>query len=45
MQEMQEMQEMLVWFVYHEDPLEEEMATHSSILARKIPWSEDPGGL
>ena len=31
----------LVW----EDPLEEEMATHSSILAWRIPWSEEPGGL
>ena len=28
-----------------EDPLEEEMATHSSILARKIPWTEEPGEL
>ena len=28
-----------------EDPLEKEMATHSSVLARKIPWTEDPGGL
>ena len=28
-----------------EDPLKEEMATHSSILARKIPWPLDPGGL
>ena len=28
-----------------EDPLEEEIATHSSILARKIPWTEEPGGL
>ena len=28
-----------------EDPLEEEMATHSSILAWKIPWTEEPGGL
>ena len=27
------------------DPLEKEMATHSSILAWKIPWSEEPGGL
>ena len=26
-------------------PLEEEMATHSSILARRIPWTEEPGGL
>ena len=31
----------LVW----DDPLEEEMATHSSILAWKIPWTEEPGGL
>ena len=28
-----------------EDPLEKEMATHSSILAREIPWTEEPGGL
>ena len=28
-----------------EDPLEEEMAIHSSILVWKIPWTEDPGGL
>ena len=28
-----------------EDPLEEEMATHSSILARRIPWTEEPGRL
>ena len=28
-----------------EEPLEEEMATHSSILARKIPWTEEPSGL
>ena len=28
-----------------EDPLEKEMATHSSIFARRIPWTEDPGGL
>ena len=28
-----------------EDPLEEEMTTHSSILAWKIPWTEKPGGL
>ena len=28
-----------------EDPLEREMATHSSILAWKIPWTEKPGGL
>ena len=28
-----------------EDPLEESMATHSSILAWRIPWTEEPGGL
>ena len=28
-----------------EDPLEEEMATHSSIFAWRIPWTEEPGGL
>ena len=28
-----------------EDPLEQEMATHFSILAREIPWTEEPGGL
>ena len=28
-----------------EDPLEEEMANHSSVLAWKIPWTEEPGGL
>ena len=28
-----------------EDPLEEEMTTHSNILAWKIPWTEEPGGL
>ena len=28
-----------------EDSLEERMATHSSILARRIPWTEEPGGL
>ena len=34
-----------VWFLSWEDPLEEEMATHSSILAWRIPWTEEPGGL
>ena len=29
----------------HEDPLEEEMATHSSILAWRIPWTKETGGL
>ena len=28
-----------------QDPLDKEMATHSSILAREIPWTEEPGGL
>ena len=39
------MQEMWVWSQSWEDPLEEEMATHSSILAWKISWTEGPGGL
>ena len=39
------MQETQVWSLGQEDPLEKEMATHSSILAWKIPWTEDPGGL
>ena len=42
---MQEMQEVQVQCVGQADPLEEEMATHSSILVRKIPWTEEPGGL
>ena len=36
---------MRVRFLGQEDPLEEEMATHSSILAWRIPWTEEPGGL
>ena len=39
------MQETQVPSLDQEDPLEEEMATHPSILARKIPWTEGPGGL
>ena len=39
------MQEMQVWFLGWEGPLEKEMATYSSILAWKIPWKEEPGGL
>ena len=35
----------LVWFLGWEDPLEEGMATHSSILGWRIPWIEEPGGL
>ena len=39
------MQETWVQFLGLEDPLEKEMATHSSILAWKIPWTEEPGRL
>ena len=39
------MQEVQVQSLGWEDPLEEEMATHSSILAWGIPWTEGPGGL
>ena len=39
------MQETQVRSLGWEDPLEKEMATHSSILAWKIPWTEDPGRL
>ena len=42
---MQEMQEAGVQPLGGEHPLEEEMATHSSILAWKVPWTEEPGGL
>ena len=42
---MQEMQEMQILSLGQEDPLEEETATHSSILAWKIPWTEEPGRL
>ena len=42
---MQEMQETLVQSLSQEDPLEKETATHSSILACEIPWTEEPGGL
>ena len=42
---LQETQEMQVRPMGWEDPLEKEMATHSSILAWKIPWTEEPGGL
>ena len=41
----QEMQELRVQSLDQEDPLGKEMATHSSILAWKIPWTEEPGGL
>ena len=41
----QEAQEMQFRFLGQEDSLEEEMVTHSSILAWQIPWTEKPGGL
>ena len=39
------MQETRVQCLSQEDPLEEEMTTHPSILAWRIPWTEEPGGL
>ena len=39
------MQETWVQSLGQEDPLEKVMATHSSILAWEIPWTEEPGGL
>ena len=42
---MQEMQEVQVWSLGWEDPRQEEMAPHTSVLAGKAPWSEEPGGL
>ena len=42
---MQETQELWVQSLGQDDPLEEEMATHSNILAWKIPWTEEPGRL
>ena len=42
---MQETQEMWVQSLGGEDPLEEGMATHSGILARRIPWTEEPSSL
>ena len=42
---MQEVQETWVQSLGWEDALEEEMASHSSILAWRIPWTEEPGGL
>ena len=39
------MQEIQVQSLGGEDPLEKEMVTHSSILALKIPWTEEPGRL
>ena len=42
---MQETQESQVQSLSRDDPLEKEMSTHSSILAGKIPWTQEPGGL
>ena len=42
---MQEIQKMWIRSLSQDDLLEEELATHSSILALKIPWTEEPGGL
>ena len=42
---MQDTKETWVRSLGREDPLEEGTATHSSILAWKIPWTEEPGGL
>ena len=42
---MQETQDTQVWSLGWKDPLEEEMATHSSTLAWKILWTEEPGRL
>ena len=39
------MQETWVRFLGQEDPQEKEMATHSCILAWRVPWTEEPGGL
>ena len=38
------MQEMWIWSLDQEDPLEKEMTTHNSILPWEIPWTEEPGG-
>ena len=42
---MQEMQEMRVWLLDGDDPLEKERAPYSSILSWEILWTEEPGGL
>ena len=39
------MQDMRIWSLGQEDPLEKETATHSSVLAWEIPWTEEPGEL
>ena len=45
MQELREPQETWVLSLGWGDPMEEKMATHSSILAQRIPWTDEPGGL
>ena len=42
---MPEMQKMCIWSLSWEDPLEESMPTHLSILDGKVPWTEEPGEL
>jgi len=42
---MQEILDTLVRSLGQQDPLEKRMATHSSIIAWKVPWTEEPGGL
>ena len=42
---MKELQESQIQSLGQEDPLEENIETHSSILAWRIPWTEEPGGL
>ena len=42
---MQQIEEMQVQSLGQEDPPEEDMATHSSTVAWRIPWTEEPGGL
>ena len=42
---MKELQESQIQSLGQEDPLEEDIETHSSILAWRIPWTEEPGGL
>ena len=39
------MKETWIQFLSQEDPLEKEMAAHYSILAWRVPWTEEPGGL
>ena len=40
-----DVEEMWVRYLDWEDPLEDSMATNSSILPQRIPWTEEPGGL